>query len=175
MTFSLKDRSTNQIHSQLNLLSTDDYERFLDSFMSLALTYSALRHKSSSFDISKSVSMIDGRNNCLDLFFIFRQKSNIDGNRSIKNILHQFIFSNSENYFVYILANVKNEKQVKYWSKVQRLLRCESNSVKVSHRLKKRERKLVVGFVYTENLMRKVARVDRDETIETSAGTSIGK
>ena len=49
---------------------------------------------------------------------------------SLTSILNEYVI-NIDERFLYILANVNNEKQLKYWTKIQRLLKTKQNRLKV--------------------------------------------
>ena len=53
---------------------------------------------------------------------------------SLGALLHEYMFEHVDgdaNHFMYIVANVKTEKQLKYWTKIQRLIREKKNPSKV--------------------------------------------
>lgn len=50
---------------------------------------------------------------------------------SLTSILNQYVINNIDEHFLYILSTVKNDKQLKYWTKIQRLLKTKRNRTKV--------------------------------------------
>ncbi|CAF3430792.1 unnamed protein product [Rotaria sp. Silwood1] len=120
ITFHLIYRSTNTNKVLFHILFTNDNdseiakEQFSDIFMSLALSFSSNRQKQSC-NISK--------------------KRNLTTEQSLSSLLHQYVLNNVERHsknFLYILANVKNDKQLKYWTKIQRLFRIKKHRLKMS-------------------------------------------
>ncbi len=49
---------------------------------------------------------------------------------SLTSILNEYVLNINE-HFLYILATVKNDKQLKYWTKIQRLFKTKRNRLKV--------------------------------------------
>ncbi len=49
---------------------------------------------------------------------------------SLTSILNEYVV-NIDEHFLYILSTVNNEKQLKYWTKIQRLLKTKRNRLKV--------------------------------------------
>ncbi|CAM4876412.1 unnamed protein product [Rotaria socialis] len=120
ITFHLIYRSTNTNFTRFHILLTNDSdnaiqkEKFSEIFMSLALSLSSNRQKTL-FNISK--------------------KRNLTSEQSLSSFLREYVLNNVEQYskdFLYIFANVKNDKQLKYWIKIQRLLRIKKYRCKMS-------------------------------------------
>ncbi|CAF4251696.1 unnamed protein product, partial [Rotaria sp. Silwood2] len=120
ITFHLLYRSTNTNNALFHILFTNDNdneigkEQFSDIFMSLALSFSSNRQKQSC-NISK--------------------KRNLTTEQSLPSLLRQYVLNNVERYSknsLYIFANVKNDKQLKYWTKIQRLFRTKKHRLKMS-------------------------------------------
>ncbi len=53
---------------------------------------------------------------------------------SLTSILNEYVLNINE-HFLYILATVKNDKQLKYWTKIQRLFKTKRNRLKVRKKL----------------------------------------
>jgi hypothetical protein len=51
---------------------------------------------------------------------------------SLTSILNEYVI-NIDEHFLYILAIVNNDKQLKYWTKIQRLLKTKRNRLKVKY------------------------------------------
>ncbi|CAF1214552.1 unnamed protein product [Adineta steineri] len=120
ITFHLINRLSNNNYALLHILLTNDNDneigkqQFSDIFMSLALSFSSNRQKQTLYTSTKR---------------------NLTTVQSLSSILNDYLSTNTEVYskhFLYIFANVKNDKQVKYWSKLQRLFRIKKNRLKMS-------------------------------------------
>ncbi|CAF0829659.1 unnamed protein product [Rotaria sordida] len=120
ITFHLIYRSTNTNQAQFHILFTNDNdneignEQFSDIFMSLALSFSSNRQKQS---------------------YNTLKKRNLTIEQSLSSLLRRYILNNIEQYsenFLYLFANVKNDKQLKYWMKIQRLFRIKQHRLKMS-------------------------------------------
>ncbi|CAM4765474.1 unnamed protein product [Rotaria magnacalcarata] len=120
ITFHLIYRSTNTDYTRFHILLTNDNdneiqkEKFSEIFTSLALSVSSNRQKTSS-NITK--------------------KRNLTSEQSLSSFLREYLLNNAEQYskdFLYIFAIVKNDKQLKYWIKIQRLLRIKKYRCKMS-------------------------------------------
>lgn len=111
ITFTLEIRSLNTTYALLNILLTNDIdnestkEQFSNLLMSLALSYSSNRQKQ---NLSRKRTLIT--------------------TQSLSSLLTEYLGK----HFVYLFGNIKNEKQLKYWLKIQRLLRTKRTSVKMS-------------------------------------------
>jgi hypothetical protein len=63
----------------------------------------------------------------------YRQRTLTTG-QLLSSLLSEYVLNNieqSSKNFLYIFANVKNDKQLKYWIKIQRLFRTKRNRLKV--------------------------------------------
>ncbi len=69
------------------------------------------------------------------MFFLYNSKRNSHEQSlfSLTSILNEYVI-NIDKHFVYILATVKNDKQLKYWTKIQRLFKTKRNRLKVRDR-----------------------------------------
>ncbi|CAM2703761.1 unnamed protein product [Rotaria socialis] len=130
ITFHLINRLSNINCVQLHLLATNDdnddetrttnnnnnnnsQEEFSNLLMSLALALPSNRQK-------QSYHLPNKRNNYKQSLF------------SLTSILSEFVINNIDEHFLYIFATVNNDKQLKYWSKIQRLFRTKRNRIKMS-------------------------------------------
>jgi hypothetical protein len=69
-----------------------------------------------------------------NVYSTINRKRNLTIGQSLSSILSEYVLNNVEQNsknFLYILANVKNDKQLKYWTKIQRLFRGKKNRLKV--------------------------------------------
>jgi hypothetical protein len=74
------------------------------------------------------------------ILFLYNSKRNSheQSSFSLTSILNEYLIDIDEQYskhFLYILATVKNDKQLKYWSKIQRLLKVKKNRSKVRNNM----------------------------------------
>jgi hypothetical protein len=65
-------------------------------------------------------------------FFLYNSKRNSHEQSlfSLTSILNEYVI-NINDHFLYILATVKSDKQLKYWTKIQRLFKTKRNRLKV--------------------------------------------
>ncbi|CAF3254800.1 unnamed protein product, partial [Rotaria sp. Silwood2] len=121
ITFHLVNRSLNNNCVQFHILSTNNndvetttninsQEEFSNLLMSLSLSLSSSRQK-------QSYHLSNKRNNHEQSLF------------SLTSILNEYVI-NIDEHFLYILATVKNDKQLKYWTKIQRLFKTKRNRLK---------------------------------------------
>ncbi|CAF3316641.1 unnamed protein product [Rotaria sp. Silwood2] len=124
ITFHLINRSLNNNCVQFHILSTNNndvetttninsQEEFSNLLMSLSLSLSSSRQK-------QSYHLSNKRNNHEQSLF------------SLTSILNEYVI-NIDEHFLYILATVKNDKQLKYWTKIQRLFKTKRNRLKMSY------------------------------------------
>jgi hypothetical protein len=69
-----------------------------------------------------------------NVYSTINRKRNLTIGQSLSSILSEYVLNNVEQNsknFLYILANVRNNKQLKYWTKIQRLFRGKKNRLKV--------------------------------------------
>ncbi len=72
------------------------------------------------------------------IFFLYNSKrySHEQSLFSLTSILNEYIININE-HLLYILATVNNDKQLKYWTKIQRLLKTKRNRIKVNKKYSK--------------------------------------
>ncbi|UJR09080.1 hypothetical protein I4U23_013327 [Adineta vaga] len=119
ITFHLINRSSNKHCVQLHILSTNDnyaeranLEEFSNLLMSLSLSLPSNRQK-------QSFHSSNPRNSHEQSLF------------SLTSIFHEYVI-NIEEHFLYILATITNDKQLKSYSKIHRLLKLRRNQSKMS-------------------------------------------
>ncbi|CAF3736376.1 unnamed protein product [Rotaria sp. Silwood1] len=130
ITFHLINRLSNNNCVQFHILSTNDnddettnnnnnnnhnsQEEFSNLLMSLSLSLPSSRQKQL-YHLSTKC------NNHEQALF------------SLTSILNEYVI-NIDEHFLYILATVKNDKQLKYWTKIQRLFKTKRNRLKMMSR-----------------------------------------
>ncbi|CAF0918183.1 unnamed protein product, partial [Adineta ricciae] len=119
ITFHLLNRLSNKQCVQLHLLSTNDkhpestnLEEFSNLLLSLSLSLPSNRQK-------QSFHLSNPRNSHEQSLF------------SLTSIFHEYVI-NIEEHFLYILATITNDKQLKSYSKIQRLLKLRRTRSKMS-------------------------------------------
>ncbi|CAF1162762.1 unnamed protein product [Rotaria sordida] len=125
ITFYLINISSNNNFVQFHILSTNDnddettkttnnnsQDEFSNLLMSLSLSLPSSRQK-------QSYHLSNKRNNHEQSLF------------SLTSILNEYVI-NIDEHFLYILATIKSDKQLKYWTKIQRLFKTKRNRLKMS-------------------------------------------
>jgi hypothetical protein len=85
------------------------------------------------------------------MFFLYNSKRNSHEQSlfSLTSILNEYVI-NIDEHFLYILATVNNDKQLKYWTKIQRLLKTKKNRFKVKENYSKEICILSVFFLFPD-------------------------
>ncbi|CAF1068218.1 unnamed protein product [Adineta steineri] len=124
ITFHLINRLSNKTCVQLHILSTNDnnnddekkspnnQEEFSNLLMSLSLSIPSNRQK-------QSYHLSNKRNSHEQSLF------------SLTSILNEYVINIGE-HFLYILTTITNDKHLKYWSKIQRLLKTKRSRLRMS-------------------------------------------